>query len=61
MKQYIDKVWNTIQTNPKKVVIITAVTAVGIGLLVVAVRNGQFSKMMEEAPELIETVGENLA
>ena len=59
MKQYIDKVWNTIQTNPKKVVIITAVTAVGIGLLVVAVRNGQLSGM-EEAPELVETVVENL-
>lgn len=59
MKEKLNHVMDVVRSNPVKVVVITAVAAVGVGLLITAVRNGQLSGM-EEAPELIEAAVENL-
>lgn len=59
MKQNLNHVVEVVKANPVKVVVITAVVAVGVGLLITAVRNGQLSGM-EDAPELVGTVAENL-
>ena len=55
MKEKLNHVVGVVKANPVKVVVITAVVAVGVGLLITAVRNGQLSGM-EDAPELVETV-----
>ena len=59
MKEKLNHVMDVVRSNPVKVVVITAVVAAGVGLLITAVRNGQLSGM-EDAPELVETVVENL-
>lgn len=59
MKEKLNHVVEVVKANPVKIVVITAVVAVGVGLLITAVRNGQLSGM-EDAPELIEAAVENL-
>ena len=59
MKEKLNHVMDVVRSNPVKVVVITAVATVGVALLITAVRNGQLSGM-EDAPELVETVVENL-